>query len=116
MRAGVDILEGGRELGLNGVGGMEVCEGRGFVCGVIDGLRCVARFCAAIWLLPFRSIYGVVLGEERDRCMYANEVRVCRKIGASKETSRREREAEERESGLGPDGDEDDDDDDGMDI
>lgn len=37
-----------------------------------------------------------------------------RKIGASKELSRKEREAEERENGIG--GGDDEDDDDGMDI
>ena len=69
MRAGVGVLEGGREVNMNGVGGMEVAEGRAFIGGVVDGLR---------------------------------------KIGASKEMSRREREAEERENGIG--GGEDDDD------
>lgn len=61
MRAGVAVLEGGREVNLNGVGGMEVAEGRAFIGGVVDGLR---------------------------------------KIGASKEMSRREREAEEMENGI----------------
>lgn len=70
MRAGVGVLEGGREVNMNGVGGMEVAEGRAFIGGVVDGLR---------------------------------------KIGASKEMSRREREAEERENGLGG-GEEDDED------
>ncbi|MCJ1244929.1 DNA replication protein psf2 [Trapelia coarctata] len=70
MREGVKVLEGAREVKMNGVGGMEVAEGRAFIGGVVDGLR---------------------------------------KIGASKELSRREREAEERESGLA--GAEDDDDD-----
>jgi len=62
MRAGVAVLEGGREIKMNGVGGMEVAEGRAFIGGVVDGLR---------------------------------------KIGASKELSRKEREAEEREKGVG---------------
>ena len=70
MRAGVGVLEGGREVNMNGVGGMEVAEGRAFIGGVVDGLR---------------------------------------KIGASKEMSRREREAEERENGIGR-GEEDEDD------
>ena len=73
MRAGVGVLEGWREVNMNGVGGMEVAEGRAFIGGVVDGLR---------------------------------------KIGASKEMSRREREAEERENGIGG-GEEDEDD---MDI
>lgn len=70
MRAGVAVLEGGREVNMNGVGGMEVAEGRAFIGGVVDGLR---------------------------------------KIGASKEMSRREREAEERDNGIGV-GEEDEDD------
>ena len=71
MRAGVGVLEGGREVNMNGVGGMEVAEGRAFILGVVDGLR---------------------------------------KIGASKEMSRREREAEERENGImGGEEDEEDD-------
>ncbi|MCJ1421369.1 DNA replication protein psf2 [Xylographa parallela] len=71
MREGVKVLEGGREVRVVGVGGMEVAEGRAFIGGVVDGLR---------------------------------------KIGASKELSRKEREAEERENGLGgADDDEDDD-------
>ncbi len=69
MRAGVGVLEGGREVNMNGVGGMEVAEGRAFIGGVVDGLR---------------------------------------KIGASKEMSRREREAEERENGIGGNDDDDD--------
>ncbi|KAL8758088.1 MAG: hypothetical protein Q9184_004032 [Pyrenodesmia sp. 2 TL-2023] len=72
MRAGVEVLEGGREVKMNGVGAMEVAEGRAFIGGVVDGLR---------------------------------------KIGAGKETSRREREAEERENGVGRAGDEEDNDD-----
>jgi GINS complex subunit 2 len=39
MRAGVNVLEGTGILTLNGVGAMEVAEGRGFVSGVVDGLR-----------------------------------------------------------------------------
>ena len=39
LRAGVSVLEGGREVGMNGVGGMEVAEGRAFIGGVVDGLR-----------------------------------------------------------------------------
>ncbi|MCJ1368102.1 DNA replication protein psf2 [Acarospora aff. strigata] len=61
MRAGVAELGGGGGVSLTGVGGMEVGEGRGFVTGVVDGLR---------------------------------------KLGASKEQTRREREAEERENGY----------------
>ena len=76
MRAGVKVAkEGGGEedreeefslnwegVNMNGVGGMEVCEGRAFIGGVVDGLR---------------------------------------RIGASREMSRREKEQEEREGGIG---------------
>lgn len=41
MRAGVSVLEGGREVKMNGVGAMEVAEGRSFILGVVDGLRYV---------------------------------------------------------------------------
>lgn len=41
MRKGVGVLEGGKEVNMNGVGGMEVAEGRAFVLGVVDGLRYV---------------------------------------------------------------------------
>jgi GINS complex subunit 2 len=41
VRAGVDILDAGGGVKMNGVGGLEVCEGRGFITGVIDGLRYV---------------------------------------------------------------------------
>ena len=43
MRAGVAVLEGGREVKMNGVGGMEIAEGRAFIIGVVDGLRCVFK-------------------------------------------------------------------------
>jgi len=43
MRAGVTVLEGGREVKMNGVGGMEVSEGRAFIGGVVDELRYVTR-------------------------------------------------------------------------
>ena len=43
MRAGVAELGGGGGVSLTGVGGMEVGEGRGFVTGVVDGLRYVIR-------------------------------------------------------------------------
>jgi len=41
LRKGVDVLDAGGGVGMNGVGGMEVSEGRAFVGGVIDGLRSV---------------------------------------------------------------------------
>jgi len=43
LRAGVTVLEGGREVKMNGVGGMEVSEGRAFIGGVVDELRYVTR-------------------------------------------------------------------------
>ncbi|KAI9839315.1 MAG: DNA replication protein psf2 [Sarea resinae] len=39
MRKGVAVLDGGGVVGLKGVGGMEVAEGRAFIGGVVDGLR-----------------------------------------------------------------------------
>lgn len=51
FRAGIDALDaaasGGGGVRLTGVGAMEVGEGRGFVTGVVDGLRYVIfSFCA----------------------------------------------------------------------
>ncbi|PKY01475.1 GINS complex, PSF2 component [Aspergillus campestris IBT 28561] len=43
MRSGVDVLDsaavGGNVVSLTGVGAMEIGEGRGFISGVVDGLR-----------------------------------------------------------------------------
>lgn len=39
MRASVKDLAGGGVFSLKGVGAMEVCEGRGFIVGVMDGMR-----------------------------------------------------------------------------
>lgn len=39
LRAGVDVLDAGGGVKMNGVGGMEVAECRAFIGGVIDGLR-----------------------------------------------------------------------------
>jgi GINS complex subunit 2 len=39
LRAGVDELDAAGGLRLNGVGGMELAEGRLFIGSVIDGLR-----------------------------------------------------------------------------
>ena len=41
LREGFKVLEGGREVKMNGVGGMEVSEGRSFIGGLVDGLRWV---------------------------------------------------------------------------
>ncbi|QDS76644.1 DNA replication protein psf2 [Venturia effusa] len=42
IRKGVEVLDAGGGIKLNGVGGLEVCESRAFVSGVIDGLRRIA--------------------------------------------------------------------------
>lgn len=39
LRAGVEVLDGAGGVKMNGVGAMEVAEGRGFITGVVDGLR-----------------------------------------------------------------------------
>jgi GINS complex subunit 2 len=39
LRKGVEVLDAGGGVRMNGVGGLEVSEGRAFVGGVIDGLR-----------------------------------------------------------------------------
>jgi GINS complex subunit 2 len=39
LRSGVEELDAAGGLRLNGVGGMELAEGRAFIGGVIDGLR-----------------------------------------------------------------------------
>jgi GINS complex subunit 2 len=43
LRSGVEVLDAGGGVKMNGVGGMEVGEGRAFVTGVIDGLRFVIK-------------------------------------------------------------------------
>jgi GINS complex subunit 2 len=39
LRSGVEVLDAAGSIKMNGVGGMEVGEGRSFITGVIDGLR-----------------------------------------------------------------------------
>jgi GINS complex subunit 2 len=39
IRSGISVLDGAGGVGLRGVGGMEVGESRGFIGGVVDGLR-----------------------------------------------------------------------------
>jgi GINS complex subunit 2 len=41
LRAGIEVLDAAGGVQMNGVGGMEIAEGRAFICGVIDGLRFV---------------------------------------------------------------------------
>ncbi|KAF1810179.1 DNA replication complex GINS protein PSF2 [Eremomyces bilateralis CBS 781.70] len=72
LRAGVEVLDAGGGVQMNGVGGLEVAEGRAFIGGVIDNLR---------------------------------------KLGASKEQTRKEREAEEERNGYSGAGADDYDDD-----
>lgn len=43
LRKGYQALEAGAGLKVNGVGGMEVAEVRGFVGGVMDGMRRLNR-------------------------------------------------------------------------
>lgn len=62
MRSGVDVLDaaatGGGGVALTGVGSMELGEERGFVTGVVDGLRYV-WFLSRI--LVYSSIWGTLL-------------------------------------------------------
>jgi hypothetical protein len=56
MRSGVDILDaaaiGGGGIALTGVGSMELGEERGFVAGVVDGLRYVEiQYCRLALIL-----------------------------------------------------------------
>ena len=39
VRKGIEVLDAGAGVQMNGVGGMEVAECRGFIGGVVDGLR-----------------------------------------------------------------------------
>lgn len=39
LRQGVEILDAGGGVKMNGVGGMELGEARSFITGVVDGLR-----------------------------------------------------------------------------
>lgn len=41
LRKGFKVLDAGAGVKMNGVGGMEIAEVRGFVGGVVDGLRFV---------------------------------------------------------------------------
>jgi GINS complex subunit 2 len=43
LRKGFKVLDAGAGVKMNGVGGMEIAEVRGFVGGVVDGLRKISR-------------------------------------------------------------------------
>ena len=58
VRAGMNVLDAGAGVSMNGVGALELSEARGFVTGVVDGLR---RIGAA------REAQGREEGEERIR-------------------------------------------------
>ena len=62
MRSGVDVLDaaatGGGGVALTGVGSMELGEERGFVTGVVDGLRYVWSLSR---ILVYSSIWGTLL-------------------------------------------------------
>ena len=89
LRSGVEVLDAGGGVKMNGVGGMEVGEARTFVTGVIDGLRYATH--------------------EDDGCGI-EVLTTHRKIGASREQQRKDRDAEEAENGYsGTAGDYDDD-------
>ncbi|KAK1068332.1 DNA replication protein psf2, partial [Friedmanniomyces endolithicus] len=45
LRKGFEVLDAGGGVKMNGVGGMEIAEVRGFVGGVVDGLRWVFQLC-----------------------------------------------------------------------
>jgi GINS complex subunit 2 len=78
LRSGVEVLDAGGGVKMNGVGGMEVGEGRAFVTGVIDGLRFVISE-------QRRAEHGLM-----------ND----RKIAASREQQRKDRDREELENGY----------------
>ena len=52
IRAGVAVLDASSIVSLKGVGGMEVCESRAFIVGVIDNLRCGANPSSLLMTLP----------------------------------------------------------------
>ena len=49
LRKGFKVLDAGAGVKMNGVGGMEVAEVRGFVGGVVDGLRLVFSSFLVLW-------------------------------------------------------------------
>ena len=61
LRKGVQVLDATAGVKMNGVGGMEVAEGRAFIVGVVDGLRYV--YSSFIhFIVSLRSMIGEVAG------------------------------------------------------
>lgn len=65
LRKGVEVLDAGGGVKMNGVGGMELGEARSFVVGVIDGLRCVPETECGMLLLRHPRGYGTDMFGER---------------------------------------------------
>lgn len=62
LRKGFRVLDAGAGVKMNGVGGMEVAEVRGFVGGVVDGLRYVPFMTAALhWCFPMADLLTRVM-------------------------------------------------------
>ncbi|KAK5138357.1 hypothetical protein LTR08_003418 [Meristemomyces frigidus] len=94
LRKGFRVLDAGAGVKMNGVGGMEIAEVRGFVSGVVDGLRYVPNVAEHFCPSPTKANNHI------------------RQLNRSREEARKEEEAERRESGLGSSSYQDDDDDD----
>tara|TARA_R110002003_G_scaffold52_29_gene4630 strand:- start:19064 stop:19504 length:441 start_codon:yes stop_codon:yes gene_type:complete len=69
LRSYVEKLEAAGGVKMNGVGGMEVAEGRAFVTGVIDGLRYVhsCRASDVVGLIETRKIAASREQQRKDR-------------------------------------------------
>lgn len=103
LRKGVKVLDAGGGVQMNGVGAMEIAECRSFITGVVDGLRYVAPP-----MLGDTTTLEVNFNSGRN----ADNLR--RKLGASREQSRRERESEDDDNGGYPGSRIDNDDDEDM--
>lgn len=70
MRAGVDVLDaaatGGGGVALTGVGSMELGEERGFVTGVVDGLRYVGSHFGYFHVPSFYGRFLLLTGSQED--------------------------------------------------
>lgn len=87
LRKGVEVLDAGGGVQMNGVGGMEVAEGRAFITGVIDNLRYVLSQAWIVW-----ACFVLTSG---------------RKIGTSREQQHKERNEENGYPGTADDYDDD---------